>query len=95
MPAWVYILQSATTGRHYCGQTDALEKRIQQHNDPYNTFTRTTKVFTGPWQLIWSKDLYQKGGRSFRIDLTSLIGLSKDRVCLGSQGSIPLEHYIM
>jgi putative endonuclease len=57
MPAWVYILQSATTGRHYCGQTDALEKRIQQHNDPHNTFARTTKVFAGPWQLIWSKDL--------------------------------------
>ena len=57
MPAWVYILQSATTGRYYCGQTDALEKRIQQHNDPQNTFTKTTKRFTGPWKLIWSKDL--------------------------------------
>jgi putative endonuclease len=50
----VYILRSSTTGRHYCGQTDDLERRIRQHNDPGHSLTRTTKRFSGPWVLIWS-----------------------------------------
>ena len=57
MPFWVYILQSATKGRHYCGPTDDLEKRILQHNDPQNAFTQTTKRCPGPWTLVWSRDL--------------------------------------
>ena len=48
----VYILQSQTTGRYYCGQTDDIEKRLLQHNDPENTFTRTTSRFKGPWHLL-------------------------------------------
>jgi putative endonuclease len=54
---FVYIIQSETTGRYYCGYSSDPERRLRQHNDPHNTFTRTTKVFAGPWQLIWSKDL--------------------------------------
>jgi len=56
MPFFVYILQSDTSGRFYCGQTDNIPKRISQHNDPTNTFTRTTKVFQGPWNLVWSRE---------------------------------------
>jgi putative endonuclease len=52
MAYWVYILQSQTTGRYYCGQTDDIEKRLLQHNDPENTFTRTTSRFKGPWRLL-------------------------------------------
>ena len=53
MAFWVYILRSETTGRYYCGQTDNVEKRLQQHNDPQNTFTQTTTRFTGPWRLVY------------------------------------------
>ena len=28
MGFWVYILQSQSTGRYYCGQTDDIEKRL-------------------------------------------------------------------
>ena len=52
MGFWVYILQSQSTGRYYCGQTDDIEKRLDQHNDPENTFTRTTSRFKGPWCLV-------------------------------------------
>jgi hypothetical protein len=52
MAYWVYILQSQTTGRYYCGQTDDIEKRLLQHNDPENTFTRTTSRFKGRWLTI-------------------------------------------
>lgn len=57
MPRWVYILRSESTGRHYCGQTSDLPKRIAQHNDPSNDLAKTTKRFPGPWRLIWSKQV--------------------------------------
>ena len=50
---YVYILYSEDADRYYCGQTDNLEKRLAQHNDPDNTFTKTTHRFKGPWNLVW------------------------------------------
>ncbi|MEK6742098.1 MAG: GIY-YIG nuclease family protein [Nitrospirota bacterium] len=50
----VYILRSDTTGRHYCGHTDDLVRRLRQHNDPGYQGTKTTKRFPGPWTTIWS-----------------------------------------
>ncbi|MFC1856483.1 GIY-YIG nuclease family protein [Thermodesulfobacteriota bacterium] len=52
MDYWVYILQSQSSERYYCGQTDNIGKRLRQHNDPGNTFTKTTTRFKGPWQLV-------------------------------------------
>ncbi|MFP4517136.1 MAG: GIY-YIG nuclease family protein [Desulfovibrionales bacterium] len=66
MPYFVYILRSASCGRHYCGQTDDLEKRLAQHNDPAHELTRTTKRFPGPCQLLWSTTL---GSRTEAITL--------------------------
>jgi len=57
MPFWVYILQSQSINRYYCGHTDDLERRIAQHNDPLYTGSRTTKVLKGPWQVVWSTKL--------------------------------------
>ncbi len=51
----VYVLCSESTGRYYCGQTDNLERRIQQHNDPKHHGTQTTKRFPGPWRLEWTQ----------------------------------------
>jgi len=50
---YIYILRSESTGRYYCGQTNDLENRVHQHNDPGHRSTKTTKRFTGPWKLIW------------------------------------------
>jgi len=57
MPYFVYILRSQTTGRFYCGQTSDPENRLQQHNDPGNDLSKTTKRFKGPWQLVWHKEV--------------------------------------
>jgi putative endonuclease len=57
MEHWVYILQSHSTGRHYCGQTRDLSVRVKQHNDPENNLSKTTKRFKGPWDLVWSKQV--------------------------------------
>ncbi|WP_084288461.1 GIY-YIG nuclease family protein [Desulfovermiculus halophilus] len=48
----VYILQSESTGRYYCGQTANLEKRLSEHNDPEDAGSQTTKRFKGPWHLV-------------------------------------------
>ena len=53
---WVYILQSESSRRFYCGQTNDLRRRIKQHNDPNHQETRTTKRFEGPWSLVWSQE---------------------------------------
>jgi putative endonuclease len=61
MSYYVYILQSLTTGRYYCGQTDDLARRIRQHNDPEYRGSRTTKVCAGPWNLVWSQACETRG----------------------------------
>ncbi len=54
MHCYVYILYSSTSRRYYCGQTNNLELRLAEHNDPAYRSTRTTKVFAGPWQMLWA-----------------------------------------
>ena len=51
----VYILQSQSTGRYYCGQTKNLPQRLRHHNDPEYRADATTRRFPGPWQLVWSE----------------------------------------
>ena len=52
----VYILQSQSTGRLYCGQTRNLQQRLGQHNDPEYRPDATTRRFAGPWLLVWSEE---------------------------------------
>ena len=56
MSYWVYIIQSQTTGRYYCGYSDNVGRRVSQHNDPEYRGTRTTKVSQGPWEIIWTQE---------------------------------------
>ncbi|MFP3912827.1 MAG: GIY-YIG nuclease family protein [Desulfobacteraceae bacterium] len=53
MPFYVYIIQSESTGRYYCGSSSDPIRRLRQHNDPDYNLTKTTKRFKGPWKLIW------------------------------------------
>ncbi len=56
MPYYVYILRSESTGKTYVGQTNNLEQRIAQHNDPDFKLTLYTKRNKGPWELIHSEE---------------------------------------
>jgi len=53
MAFYVYILQSLSTGRYYCGQTKNLQQRLRHHNDPEYRSDATTRRFEGPWELVW------------------------------------------
>jgi putative endonuclease len=49
--AFVYILQSESTGRFYVGSTDDLEKRISEHRRGKDLATRGR----GPWKLVYQE----------------------------------------
>jgi len=55
MSLYVYVLYSSTCDRYYIGQTDDLDRRVGQHNDPGNHFSKTTKMLSDPWQLIYAE----------------------------------------
>ena len=59
---YVYILQSQSTGRYYCGQTKNLQQRLLHHNDPDYRSDATTRRFTGPWNLVWSEQHLTRSG---------------------------------
>ena len=59
MNFWVYVLRNPD-GKLYIGQTQDLERRCRQHNDPAHTLTRTTKRFRGPWELVHSETLHSR-----------------------------------
>ena len=48
MPYYVYILQSDTTGRYYCGQCNNVNNRLKRHNAGE---MKSTKAGC-PWSLI-------------------------------------------
>ncbi len=54
---FVYVIWNADHQRFYIGQTEDLDQRIQQHNDPNNTLSRFTKRFSGKWMLIHKEAL--------------------------------------
>ena len=56
---WVYVLRNPD-GKLYIGQTDDLQRRSLQHNDPAHTLTRTTKRFRGPWNVIYAEELLSR-----------------------------------
>jgi putative endonuclease len=49
--AFLYILQSETSGRFYIGSTDDLERRMSEHLRGHSLATRAR----GPWKLAYSE----------------------------------------
>ena len=45
MQYWVYIMQSQSTDRYYCGYSDNVERRVSQHNDPGYRGLEQQKLF--------------------------------------------------
>ena len=49
--AFVYILESETTGRFYVGSTDDLERRLSEHLRGHSPATRAR----GAWKLVYKE----------------------------------------
>jgi len=69
MPCWVYIIQSQTTGQYYCGHSSDPDQRLRQHNDPQYSLSKTTKRFSGPWEIIW-KHCCENRGQAMQVERT-------------------------
>ena len=46
---YVYMIESISSGIFYKGSTSDYKRRLQEHNDGINTFTKGK----GPWKLIF------------------------------------------
>ena len=76
VPYFVYILRSVSTGKVYIGQTDNLDRRVEQHTDFNFNLTLYTKRNKGPWQLIHSGEFETTRGES-RKTLAVAVGAAK------------------
>ena len=47
----VYVLKSASNGRHYVGQTEDLERRLLEHHTGLAKYTRNR----GPWRIVYQE----------------------------------------
>ena len=48
----VYVIVSETTHRRYIGQTQDLQRRFAEHNDPTHNPVKFTSRNRGPWVLV-------------------------------------------
>ena len=55
MAFFVYILRNPD-GRTYVGQTNDIERRLKEHNDPEYFGTKYTKRYRLPWTLIHTEE---------------------------------------
>jgi putative endonuclease len=49
--AFVYILQSKSSGRYYIGSTNDLVRRLSEHSRNHSPSTRAR----GPWTLVYQE----------------------------------------
>ena len=59
---FVYVIWNATHSRYYVGQTEDIDKRLRQHNDPENNMSKFTKKYDGGWVLLYSETLPSRSG---------------------------------
>ena len=52
---YIYVIYNQDHNKIYIGQTDNLENRIKEHNDPNNKTHGFTKRFSGEWKLIYQE----------------------------------------
>ncbi|MEL7006864.1 MAG: GIY-YIG nuclease family protein [Bacteroidota bacterium] len=72
MKFYVYIIYSPSKNRYYIGQTDNLNRRLEDHRNSRSGFTKGIK----DWELKWS---YEVSDRSEAMTLESKIKKKKSR----------------
>ena len=50
---YVYVIYSCNFDRYYVGMTDALNRRLEEHNNGKNQSTKAYK----PWELVYKESL--------------------------------------
>ena len=52
MPYYVYLLKSLKTGTSYVGHTSDLPRRVEEHNNGKNKYTKNK----APWKLLYHEE---------------------------------------
>lgn len=52
---YVYALYNVDTGKIYIGQTEDLERRVEQHNAHF--YKGFTARYPGEWKIIYSEEV--------------------------------------
>ena len=60
---YVYILESEKNNKHYIGQTEDLESRLERHNAGRVNSTKSAR----PWKLKYWKD-FETRGEAYKIE---------------------------
>lgn len=55
---FLYVLKNKTSGKIYIGQTENLEKRLNQHNNRGFHKNSYTKINKGLWEIVY-KETYK------------------------------------
>ncbi|MFD2516500.1 GIY-YIG nuclease family protein [Salinimicrobium flavum] len=50
---YVYVIYSSNFDEYYIGMTDALNRRLEEHNNGKN---RSTKAYR-PWEMVYNESL--------------------------------------
>jgi putative endonuclease len=48
---WVYVLKSEKYNKFYTGQTDNLDRRLQEHNEGKSIYSRRYR----PWIVVYTE----------------------------------------
>jgi putative endonuclease len=56
MAYFVYVIKSETTGGIYIGQTNDINRRLEEHNNPLRGKKRKYTKKRGPWKLVYFED---------------------------------------
>lgn len=51
---YIYVIFNKENGKYYIGQTNNLDRRIIEHNNPNHHYTGK---ISGVWELIYSEEL--------------------------------------
>ena len=81
---YVYLLQ-CSDGSYYCGQTDSIESRMQQHYTGEIGYTSTRK----PVQLVWQGEFEtREGAIAFEQQIKGWSRAKKEALIAGDWGRI-------
>ena len=76
MTFYVYILRNPD-GHTYVGQTNDLDRRLEEHNDPEYKGTKYTKRYRLPWDLI-HKECFKTRSEAMKRERELKTGKGRD-----------------
>lgn len=53
----VYALLNKEANKIYIGQTEDIDRRLNQHNDKNNFFSEYTKKYKGEWKILYTEKM--------------------------------------